>query len=85
MKIHVLMWETLNNFEIKKEGAQLQYLINIMCKFGWILLSSLGGVVDKRWVTPSDPENSYFDAGNHKKLKKNMITSAQLHVWEKIV
>ena len=21
------MWETLNNFEIKKEGAQLQYLI----------------------------------------------------------
>jgi acetamidase/formamidase len=21
-------------------------------KFGWILLSSLGGVVDKRWVTP---------------------------------
>ena len=43
-----------------------------MCKFGWILLSSLGGVVDKRWVTPSDPENSYFDAGNHKKFKKKI-------------
>ena len=72
MKIHVLMWETLNNFEIKKEGAQLQYLITIMCKFGWILLSSQGGFVDKRWVTPSDPENSYFDAGNHKKFKKKI-------------
>ena len=56
----------------KKEGAQLQYLINIMCKFGWIMLSSLGEVVDKRWVTPSDPENSYFDAGNHKKIKKKI-------------
>ena len=56
-------------FKNKKEGAQLQYLINIMCKFGWILLSSLGGVVDKRWVTPSDPENSYFDVGNCKKKK----------------
>ena len=42
-----------------------------MCKFGWILLSSLGGVVDKRWVTPSDPENVYVDVGNHKKNLKN--------------
>ena len=55
-----------------------------MCKFGWILLSSLGGVVDKRWVTPSDPKNSYFNVGSRKK-SKNMITSAQLHVWEKVV
>ena len=55
-----------------------------MCNFGWILRSSLGGVVDKRWVTPSDPDNSYFDVGNCKK-SKNMITSAQLHVWEKVV
>ena len=56
MKIHVLMWETLNNFEIKKKGAQLQSLINIMCKFGWILLSSLGVVVDKRWVPLLTPK-----------------------------
>jgi hypothetical protein len=43
-----------NLFLNKNEGVQLQYLINIMCKFGWILMSSLGEVVDKRWVTPSD-------------------------------
>jgi len=47
-------------------------------------LSSLGGVFDKRWVTLSDPENSYFNVGSCKK-SKNMITSAQLHVWEKVV
>ena len=73
-----------NFFLNKNEGTQLQYLINIMCKFDWIMLSSLGEVVYKRWVTPSDPENSYFDVGNCKK-SKNMITSAQLHVWEKVV
>ena len=47
-------------------------------------MSSLGEVVDKRWVTPSDPKNSYFNVGSRKK-SKNMITSAQLHVWEKVV
>jgi hypothetical protein len=56
-----------------------------MCKFGWILLISLGGVVDKRWITTSDLENLYFDVRNHKKLKNKYDNKCTLDVWEKIV
>ena len=49
-----------------------------MCQFGWILLSSLRGVVNKRWVTPSDPENSYFDVGKDDKQVHNFMSGKRL-------
>jgi hypothetical protein len=48
-------------------------------------LISLGGVVDKRWITTSDPENLYFDVRNHKKSKNKYDNKCTLDVWEKIV